>query len=126
FPLSMIQAQRQMEAEEEPSPLMLISTDAEIDAAADSLLKHYGGKSDLDPKRAPAITATCIRRFDSDQNGRWSRDEVKQYLRDCEPDVVLSVVLDRRRITIEKGDHTGQLWPVIDLAGVPVELRAIS
>lgn len=124
FPRSVVEARRQRQSEEEPSPLLMLSSDSETMQAAVRCLAQYGDGMQIPLDRLPGLPPPLLRRFDRDGNGRWDRAEVLLFLEQAPPVHTLTVSLSPPQVSVDAERSRRGQRPVLQLAGVPVTFLA--
>ncbi|QDT33749.1 EF-hand domain-containing protein [Thalassoglobus polymorphus] len=126
FPISVVQAQQQEQAKEEPVPLFFIRDDAEIELAISGLFDHYSTEEAVSAKILSGLKERDFSRFDLNDDRAWDKDDWELYLKRSRPDFVMKVSLSPPSVEVVKGEYTGRNRPTIDIGGMPVEWRATS
>ncbi len=126
FPISVVQAQQQEQAKEEPVPLFFVRDDQEIEDAITGLFLHYSAEGAVSSKILSGLTEREFSRFDLDDDQAWGKDDWELYLKRSRPDFVMKVSLSPPGVEVVKGEHTGGKRPTLQIGGMPVEWRATS
>lgn len=127
FPNSILQARQRAAAQSQPNPLLMISSEAEIAAAAKQCRIVYSrSEPRIPPTAVPAIEERIFRAFDRDKDGQWNDDDLKLFLQRSPVQMTLSVALETRTVRISGPAAGARGATSVDVAGVPVEWVARS
>lgn len=121
FPLSVIQAQEQMRAQAEATPLFFIRDDAEIQTAIAGLFEHYHSGETVPAALLAGLSEREFSRFDLNSDGAWGADEVELFLKRAPIEFAMKVSLSPPGVQVTQGAFTGQQRPTTLIGGLPVE-----
>ena len=121
FPLSVVQAQRETQAEEEPVPMFFLRNQEEIEAAITGAFQHYRAENTLSAKLLVGLHEREFSRFDLNDDGAWDHDDLELYLKRARPDYMMEVSLSPPLVTVRKGEYQGEKRPTTLIGKLPVE-----
>lgn len=121
FPLSVVQAQQVEQAEEEPVPMFFLNSDEEIQAAIKGFFGHYRVEAQIPAATLSGLSEREFSRFDLNDDSSWDQDDLQLFFKRAPVDYTMQISLSPPRVTIERGEHTGDSRPSTVLGGLPVE-----
>lgn len=121
FPLSVIQAQQVEQAGEEPVPMFFLKGDEDVEAAIAGVFSHYRTTEQIPASTISGLSEREFSRFDLNDDRAWDHDDLELYLKRAPTDYTMEVSLSPPRVTVKKGEYTGNSRPSTLIGGMPVE-----
>jgi len=127
FPNSVLLAQRQEQARNEPTPLTLLETDEQRMQAAQRCLDQYGDGVTLSEETMVNCLGKQARRFDKNRDRKFNIDELKDAFDRAQLELEMSVSLGPPKVNTSDSSAKGRPGrPLLNMGGVPVEMMARS
>lgn len=126
FPLSIVRAQQQATADEEPLPLLFLRNADEIESGVALLSMLYGAADAIPQQMLSGLSEREFERFDLNSDGRWDQDEQELFLKRAPVQWRLDISLAPPQVKVVQGEFQPGERPQLNLGGLPVEWRARS